>query len=144
MTEITYRQFIRRVAKDNLTCRFCFILGAGASKSSGIPTGAELAEKWIAELKADLGDKKFQNWRKEEQIDKRDYARYYPRIFAKRFEADHQASYDYLERTMQDAEPSCGYSFLARILEGGQHNLVITTNFTVSTTPISTAITPIS
>jgi len=30
--------------------RFCFILGAGASKESGIPTGAELATSWYGEL----------------------------------------------------------------------------------------------
>ena len=30
--------------------RFCFILGAGASKTSGIPTGNELAHKWFCQL----------------------------------------------------------------------------------------------
>lgn len=32
--------------------RYCFILGAGASKSSGIPTGEEMAQLWHDELVA--------------------------------------------------------------------------------------------
>lgn len=35
--------------------RFCFIIGSGASVSSGIPTGATLEYRWMAELEADLG-----------------------------------------------------------------------------------------
>jgi len=31
--------------------KFCFILGAGASKQSGIPTGKELVKTWIDDLK---------------------------------------------------------------------------------------------
>ena len=30
--------------------RFCFILGSGASVSSGIPMGGELERKWMAEM----------------------------------------------------------------------------------------------
>ena len=29
---------------------FCFVLGAGASRPSGIPTGAELASTWLHEM----------------------------------------------------------------------------------------------
>ena len=31
---------------------FCFILGAGASRASGIPTGGEMAQAWLRELHA--------------------------------------------------------------------------------------------
>ena len=31
--------------------KVCFILGAGASKQSGIPTGKELVKTWIDDLK---------------------------------------------------------------------------------------------
>ena len=30
--------------------RYCFILGAGASKTSGIPTGEELARQWYGDI----------------------------------------------------------------------------------------------
>jgi protein O-mannosyl-transferase len=29
---------------------FCFVLGAGASRSSGIPTAVEMARVWLREL----------------------------------------------------------------------------------------------
>jgi len=29
---------------------FCFVLGAGASKQSGIPTGSEMAMQWLCEM----------------------------------------------------------------------------------------------
>lgn len=108
--------------------RFCFILGAGASKSSGIPTGAELAKKWIAELEEQDNDD-LEEWLKENQIDKNDYATHYSDIFAKRFELSPKNGFAFLESVISDAEPSCGYSFLAQILAKDKHNIVITTNF---------------
>ena len=45
---------------------FAFVLGAGVSKSSGIPTGAELVHQWLAELHHQLdprhGTRRLQNW----------------------------------------------------------------------------------
>lgn len=35
--------------------RFCFILGSGASVSSGIPMGGELERRWMAEMEKDSG-----------------------------------------------------------------------------------------
>ncbi len=50
---ITLRQFLRHF-EEQRNRKFCFILGAGASKSSGIPTGAELASQWLNEIEEDL------------------------------------------------------------------------------------------
>ena len=125
---ITLRQFLRHF-EEQRNRKFCFILGAGASKSSGIPTGAELAFQWLNEIEEDLDKDQFEAWLKEERIDKNDPASFYPQIFAKRFEVDHQGGYDFFEKIMDKAEPSCGYSFLAEILAQGKHNIVITTNF---------------
>jgi protein O-mannosyl-transferase len=33
---------------------FAFLLGSGASKSSGIPTGGELVQQWLCELHRQL------------------------------------------------------------------------------------------
>ncbi len=126
--EITLRQFLRYFGEQQ-NRRFCFILGAGASKSSGIPTGAELAFQWLNEIEEDLGKDLFEAWLREEGINKNDSASFYPQIFAKRFEVDHQGGYDFFEKIMEKAEPSCGYSFLAEILAQGKHDIVITTNF---------------
>ena len=125
---ITLRQFLRHF-EEQRNRKFCFILGAGASKSSGIPTGAELASQWLNEIKEDLDKDLFEAWLREERIDKNDPAVFYHEIFAKRFEVDHQGGYDFFEKIMEKAEPSCGYSFLAEILAQGKHDIVITTNF---------------
>ncbi len=125
---ITLRQFLRYF-EEQQNRKFCFILGAGASKSSGIPTGAELARQWLNEIEEDLDEDQFKAWLKEERIDKNEPASFYHQIFAKRFEVDHQGGYDFFEKIMEKAEPSCGYSFLAEILAQGKHDIVITTNF---------------
>ena len=126
--EITLRQFLRYFGEQQ-NRKFCFILGAGASKSSGIDTGAELASQWLKEIEEDLHKDHFESWIREERIDKNDPGSFYHQIFAKRFEVDHQGGYDFFEKIMEDIEPSCGYSFLAEILAKGKHDIVITTNF---------------
>ena len=125
---ITLKQFLRHF-EEQRNRKFCFILGAGASKSSGIPTGAELASQWLNEIKEDLDENLFEAWLREKGIDENDPASFYSQIFAKRFEVDRQGGYDFFEKIMEQAEPSCGYSFLAEILAQGKHNIVITTNF---------------
>ena len=42
--------YFRDSHKINLNRRFCFVLGSGASKQSGIPTGGELVDQWLQEL----------------------------------------------------------------------------------------------
>ena len=125
---ITLKQFLRHF-EEQRNRKFCFILGAGASKSSGIPTGAKLASQWLNEIKEDLDENLFEAWLKEKGIDRNDPASFYPQIFAKRFEVARQGGYDFFEEIMEKAEPSCGYSFLAEILAQGKHDIVITTNF---------------
>ena len=126
--EIKLKPFLRYFGEQR-NRKFCFILGAGASKSSGIPTGAELASQWLHEIEEDLDKDQLKAWLEEEDIDKNDPASFYHQIFAKRFEVDHQGGYDFFEEIMEKAEPSCGYSFLAEILAQGKHDIVITTNF---------------
>ena len=125
---ITLEQFARHFSEQESE-RFCFILGAGASKSSGIPTGAELSSRWLREIEQDLGEVKFAEWLESENIDKNNPAYYYSKIFGKRFEVSRQGGLDCLEKVMRNSDPSCGYSFLAEIMAQGKHNIVITTNF---------------
>ena len=125
---ITLEQFARHFSEQKSE-RFCFILGAGASKSSGIPTGAELSSQWLNEIEQDLGEVKFAEWLESENIDKNNPAYYYSKIFGKRFEVSRQGGLDCLETVMRNSDPSCGYSFLAEIMAQGKHNIVITTNF---------------
>ena len=128
-TSLSLKRFINHFCKDiRQEKRFCFILGAGASKTSGIPTGAELAQRWISELEEQDSDD-LEEWLNEKGIGKEDYATHYSDIFDKRFELSRKDGFAFLESVMSKAEPSCGYSVLAQILEKGKHNVVITTNF---------------
>ena len=130
--------------------RFCFILGAGASVSSGIPTGAELEYKWMEDMNQYPGikevrlaaealkehlDHNFEEIEKvwkdaKEQKRKSLPSEYYFDIYTLRFHPNHRNGYHYLENLMECTKPSFGYHPLSLLLtDGGGSNLVITTNF---------------
>src|SRR3990172_6252314 len=109
--------------------KYCFILGSGASKQSGIPTGGELVKQWLEELDKMYGVEYVDNWLKTQNIKRKEAAKCYPDIYDKRFEVDQKEGYAFLEKIMEGKEPSCGYSVLAQILANKLHKIVITTNF---------------
>jgi hypothetical protein len=116
--------------------RFAFILGAGASVQSGIPTAGRLVANWLQELHAreDHERRPLAQWASAERlrIADFDYARaveWYPQVFARRFEHRPDEGYAYLERILHGKDPSFGYSVLAQILAGTRHRAIITTNF---------------
>lgn len=109
--------------------QYCFILGSGASRQSGIPTGGELARIWINEIEQRYKNNDYQNWIKASDISTDHPERGYSKIYGKRFEADEKAGHACLEKMMESTEPSVGYSVLAQILTRSKHNMVITTNF---------------
>ncbi len=106
----------------------CFLLGAGASFTSGIPTGGKLAKEWYAEIKKNIGDG-LSAWQQKIGLDESRLAKFYPQIFEQRFKDHPTTGFGHLQERMKDAEPSIGYSFLAQILAKTQHKIVITTNF---------------
>jgi tetratricopeptide (TPR) repeat protein len=105
---------------------FCFVLGAGASISSGIPSGQKLVARWEKELAEAYAD--HEDWKAKHGITADNmaehYSDYYHAKFPERFEG-----YNYLEGIMQGASPSAGYAALAYLLCRKGHRLVITTNF---------------
>lgn len=111
--------------------RICFVLGAGASKSSGIRTGGELAEHWLDFIKGRLRDQptKFETFLKTHKIDTANPGAHYPEIYKERFRLDYDTGFEFINREMESAKPSYGYSVLAQILAEKQHNIIITTNF---------------
>ena len=114
-----------------------FILGAGASITSGIPAGGTLAKTWLKEiyLRQCLapGNQDVEAWAaiKLGISDFRlsDAAAHYSRIFELRFGGDPKSGYAALEAEMEKAEPGLGYSILAKILAETRHKVVVTTNF---------------
>lgn len=126
----------KRVNEQMHDRRFAFVLGAGASVSSGIPSGRTLVDEWLRQLHLrdpERKDVKIEEWVKDNlDIDDFQYARraeFYPQIYDRRFPVDREEGYAYLEYEMKDARPGLGYSMLAQILVNTRHKLVVTTNF---------------
>lgn len=131
--------------------RFCFILGSGASVSSGIPAGVSLESDWMKEMETTPGMKEVREIAKKLQEDghlENDFAEiekawnetkstgepfpseFYFDIYKLRFFPNHRNGYHYLENIMANKNPSFGYHPLALMLASGKgDNLVITTNF---------------
>jgi Tfp pilus assembly protein PilF len=117
---------------------FAFILGAGASVTSGIPAGGALVWKWLEELRrlavGDDDSLTLETWATEENLgipsfSLEEAASFYPQVYDRRFGRDPEVGYAYLENVMSRAEPSIGYSILATVLAETRHRVVITTNF---------------
>ena len=93
---------------------FVFVLGAGASRASGIPTGAEMAHSWLERWHARAApNQKLETWAIEANlgISGFDYSRYdgYPQIFQKTFDRDRGAGYATLEDAIEGRRPSLVY-----------------------------------
>lgn len=114
-----------------------FILGAGASVSSKIPAGGDLARKWLEECYQreclNKTKRSLEDWScialGDADFTLADAASYYPQIFERRFGGDYASGYAALEDAMKDAKPGVGYAILAKILDKTQHRVVVTTNF---------------
>lgn len=139
--------------------RFCFILGSGASVESGIPTGNALEMQWMDCLMGRAEDRgtpamdaeetqrvaqalyaenKIEHdfteikdaWEEAKEAGRQLASKYYFDIYKLRFYVNPRNGYSYLEKIMEQCEPSLGYHTLAKLLtEDDQNNLVITTNF---------------
>jgi Tfp pilus assembly protein PilF len=127
-----------RVNQQLLNRRFCFILGSGASKTSGVPTGAELVDRWLPMLQRKHDPKhvsrKIEDWATETNLgipkftyEKR--AEFYAQVFHATFGHNFETGYGELEQLIEKARPRVGYSVLAQILAQTRHCVVITTNF---------------
>lgn len=147
---ISVKQLVRAVQEGRGNAeRFCFIIGSGASVSSGIPTGATLEYQWMKELEENSGLEEIrENAKKLKEFLDNDFAKieadwkkvkdsgsslpseYYFDIYKLRFYPNHRNGYHYLEKTMANRNPGFGYHPLALMLtDGTGSNLVITTNF---------------
>lgn len=149
---ISIKQLVKAVreGKDNSE-RFCFIIGAGASVSSGIPAGVTLECDWMREMEEwpgldeirGIAERLRERKRLEHDFEEIEAAweetkksgeplpsKYYFDIYKLRFFPNHRNGYYYLEKVMADKKPGFGYHPLALMLtEGSGNNLVITTNF---------------
>ena len=127
--------FVHHKMRDH---KYAWILGAGASKASGIPLGSELVDRWLNELhlREDGGKTPLEQWATANNLGIVNFkyeerASFYPKIFQRRFCDYPEEGYAYLEDVMSGRDPSPGYSILAATLatDPPRHNVVVTTNF---------------
>ncbi len=138
-TEWTVAGLLDEIDKLNRTMEdraLAFVLGSGASFTSGIPAGKEMAETWLKELhlRECRDGTELELWIETNALgidglsfDKA--AEFYPKIFERRFRGDPGSGFASLETAMDGREPSLGYSLLAEIMQHTRHKVVITTNF---------------
>ncbi|TYL41858.1 hypothetical protein [Dickeya sp. ws52] len=128
---------IQKLNADMKDRSLAFILGAGASVTSGIPAGGDLANTWLQEIYLrqclDQKSKSLEVWAAGAlgipNFQLSDAATHYSKIFELRFTGDPKSGYAALEAAMEKAEPGLGYSILAKILAETRHKVVVTTNF---------------
>lgn len=120
--------------------KICFILGAGASVTSGVPTGGQFVDEWLRTARQRETDGKgdFETWATNwaakaqnpiKNFDPKSPAKFYPQIFERVYAGRYPKAYEFLDAKMKDARPGIGYVLLAQILEFSRHKTIITTNF---------------
>ena len=143
MKKLGEKHFVSRMHEEYQSdVKFCFILGAGASVSSGIPTGLQMMSQWrdylLQESKniPNLIEERAENLGIPEEeyahIFKLDYelkSEDYFTLYDLRFEGTSNSASTCLEEHMTGKSPSCGYYYLADLLCNTKNRLVITTNF---------------
>lgn len=143
MKKLGEKHFVSRMHEEYQSdVKFCFILGAGASVSSGIPTGLQMMSQWrdylLQESKniPNLIEERAENLGIPEEeyahIFKLDYelkSEDYFTLYDLRFEGTSNSASTFLEEHMTGKSPSCGYYYLADLLCNTKNRRVITTNF---------------
>jgi hypothetical protein len=133
-----FLEHIRFVHTNMRDHAYAWVLGAGASRSSGIPLAGELVQRWLNELHRRLDHSRpplaLAEWATAENLDiqKFDYktaTSFYSRVYERRFGDNPDEGFADLEALMSNKDPSPGYSILAQVLDKTSHKVVISTNF---------------
>jgi len=109
--------------------RYAFLLGAGASISSGVPGAKVLATEWLETIKENNPDG-YNKLIERPEYKSGDIAALYSDVYSVRFPIP-KNGYQAIEEIMSDKRvwPNVGYSILAQVMNQKRHNLVISTNF---------------
>lgn len=116
------------VSEGPHSSKFCFVLGAGASRMSGIKTGQELVDIWEKEM-LERNEQAFLSWKEKNGITESDKYSYYSQYYEERYKKRPMDGLNFLEKMMEHVNPNVGYVVLAHLLAKTEHNVVITTNF---------------
>ncbi len=122
------RDEIAEASKGTYARKFCFFLGAGASKRSEIKTGQELVQIWDKKLEV-RNKEEHQKWKAELGITDENKDQFYSQFYERMYRHCPQDGYNFLEKMMNQARPSIGYAMLTHILTKTPNKVVVTTNF---------------
>ena len=127
---MNWKELLQSVADtEKQGTRYAFLLGAGASISSGIKGAADLTKRWLEQVKENNIDE-YKKIAERTEYKKGDFAALYSEVYSARFPdpADGRLA---IEKIMCDKKvwPSVGYSILAQVMGKTRHNLALTTNF---------------
>ena len=132
MRELNLQEFVDEIYADykqNDDSKYVFFLGAGCSRSSGIPLASELSEIWYKELEKQTS--KFNRFNKIKKINNKNkinYSKFYFEIFEELFPTPLSQQKE-IQRLTEDKMPSSGYYSLVSLMQKTSFNTVITTNF---------------
>ena len=142
MAFLTTEAFLKKLKKDE---KYCFILGAGASITSGIPGGASLAYRWLDEIRQSTDDYPAEIKRRINVLNNGyDYSRFlnedyelnfderlddYNAINELRFCDNREEEKEQLFELMNEAVPYWGYRYLADVVTKSPNDIIISTNF---------------
>lgn len=123
-----FSHIFSEVVKGNQ--RFCFILGACASKSAGIMTEREMTKLWITEIKDKYEADELSKLMKRFGIEFLEAtSENYFSIYDLRFYPEYRQGQAFLEQEIEKGIPGLGHYVLAQILTDKRNNIAITTNF---------------
>ncbi len=123
--------------------RLALFLGAGASRSSGIPTAGELVEQWRKELHqrdqrrgdtrsyedwVGADEQHYEQWLTDRSGDHNLNDRRYAYLFEK-LEHTPARRQSVIAELCEKARPQAGYYSLAHLIDAATFNVVVTTNF---------------
>lgn len=98
--------------------------------------GREITDDWLVELRKKSPDPKasLEEWSNTEfrNIPGFEYRRavnFYPHVYHRLFHPAPEKGFEFLEKEMENKQPSLGYMVLAQIMAGPKHKVAITTNF---------------
>lgn len=114
---------------------YTMLLGAGASRSSGIRTASELVEVWRKEIylglnleSSEYDSELAKSWLSENYSDWYDAESEYSCLFEKIFDLAPQRRV-FVEEEVENGKPSIGYAYFSSLIDHQFVNTVFTTNF---------------
>ena len=129
MKTLYFEGFIDDVAFGlNNGQKYCFILGAGASVKSGIPSGEMLVDEWEKKL-CKRNPAEHAKWKESQNINADNQTEHYSDYYERYLEYNPERLKIELTACMEKGKPSVGYIALAHILTNSSSSIVITTNF---------------